>query len=95
MYSIRANYQAMIWKQADIAQPDIPDLEGHGWKKDANDVLTIEWCEYLVPQQLADILTEEQSTEQESDDEDIITEIEAISDGQDSATASSSSEEVL
>ena len=27
----RANYQAHIWKQAHVANPDIPDPEGHGW----------------------------------------------------------------
>ena len=28
---LRANYQALIWRKADIAYPDIPHPSGHGW----------------------------------------------------------------
>ena len=41
-HTLIANYQAMIWKQADIAQPEIPDPVGNGWKQDTNGILSIE-----------------------------------------------------
>ena len=53
---MRANYQAMIWRQAYIALPDIPQPSGYGWTLGANGVLSIDWCTDLVPQQLVDIL---------------------------------------
>ncbi|GFR79485.1 DNA damage-inducible protein DIN7 [Elysia marginata] len=43
-HCLRANYQTLIWKQTDIAQPYIPDPEDHGWKTDGNGVLSIHWC---------------------------------------------------
>ena len=72
-HSLRGNYQTLIWKQADIAQPDLPDPKEHGWKKDTNGVLSIQWCSELVSRQLADILPENQTTRlQESDNDDDI-----------------------
>ena len=56
MHIMRANYQAMIWRQAYIALPDIPQPSGYGWTLGANGVLSIDWCTHLVPQQLVDIL---------------------------------------
>ena len=35
MHILRANYQAMIWRQADILQPEIPEPLSHGWTKSA------------------------------------------------------------
>ena len=69
---LRANYQALIWRKADIAYPDIPHPSGHGWNL-SEDILSIDWCEVPVPQQLVDILyvstTEEEgeSTNNEAD----------------------------
>ena len=69
---LHANYQALIWRKADIAYPDIPHPSGHGWNL-SEDILSIDWCEVPVPQQLVDILyvstTEEEgeSTNNEAD----------------------------
>ena len=51
----------MIWRQADIPQPEIPQPLSHGWTKSANGVLSIDWCTDLFPQQLVDILYENQT----------------------------------
>ncbi|GFR82592.1 hypothetical protein ElyMa_002366700 [Elysia marginata] len=73
MHTLRANYQALIWKQADKIQPKISNPEFHCWKINDDGVLSIEWCKDLVPQQLADILSgTEDNKEQESNDEDLI-----------------------
>ena len=56
MHSLRANYQAMIWRQADIPQPDISEPLSHGWTKSDYGALSIDWCVDLFPQQLVDIL---------------------------------------
>lgn len=95
-HSLRANYQTLIWKQADIAEPDLPDPEDHGWKKDANGVLGIHWCSDFVPQQLADILSKSQTTrQQESDnDDDIIqSDVDSDADSQDFSDSETSEEE--
>ena len=69
---LHANYQALIWRKADIAYPDIPHPSGHDWNL-SEDILSIDWCEVPVPQQLVDILyvstTEEEgeSTNNEAD----------------------------
>ena len=55
-HTMQANYQAMIWRQAYIAFPDIPHPSGHGWTLRSDDVLSIDWCTDPVPQQLVDIL---------------------------------------
>ena len=44
MHILRANYQAMIWRQADIPLPEIPEPLSHGWTKSANRVLSIDLC---------------------------------------------------
>ena len=50
MYSLRANYQAMIWRQTDIAQPEISEPSCHGRTKSDNGILSINWCTDLFPQ---------------------------------------------
>ena len=65
MHSLRANYQAMIWKQADIAQPEISEPSCHGWTKSDNGILSINWCTDLFPQQLVDIMYDNQTTSEE------------------------------
>ena len=75
MHIMRANYQAMIWRQAYIAHPDIPYRFGHGWTTSANEVLSIDLCKVLVPLQLVDILhdyerTDEDDTEIDNDTTD-------------------------
>ena len=65
--------------------PDLPDPEEHGWKEDANGILSIHWCSDLVPQLFADILLENQTTlQQESNnDDDIQSDVDSDADSQD------------
>ena len=63
----------MIWKQADIAQPEIPDPVGIGWKQDTNGILSIEWCTDLLPQQLADIVFDTNTNLGDQDDDEDLT----------------------
>ena len=79
MHILRANYQAMIWKQADIPQPEIPEPLSHGWTKSANGALSIDWCTDIFAQQLVDIFlyenqtcnVEERETEDDFEDDDV------------------------
>ena len=62
MHYMRTNYQAMIWKNADTANPEIPAPEGHGWTFDSSGILTIDWSRSpVLPQQLVDILSVHES----------------------------------
>ncbi|GFS21420.1 DNA damage-inducible protein DIN7 [Elysia marginata] len=94
-HCLRANYQTLIWKQADIAQPDIPDPEDHGWKTDGNGVLSIHWCTDLVPQQLADILSESHTTRQQESDygDDIESDVDSDAESQNFSDSETSEEE--
>ena len=56
MHIERANYQALIWYNASVANPEIPSPCGHGWKMEA-DQLEIQWTEgELMPQDLFEVL---------------------------------------
>ena len=65
MHNLRANYHAMIWKQAHIAQPDFSEPSCYGWTKSDNGIVSINWCTDLFPQQLVDILYEKHTTNEE------------------------------
>ena len=65
MHSLRANYQATIWRQADIAQPEISEPFCHGWTKSDNGILSINLCTDLFSQQLVDILYDNQTNGEE------------------------------
>ena len=43
-HTMRANYQAAIWKRALDAEPDVPSPSGNGWTM-SNGVLSIDWKE--------------------------------------------------
>jgi len=61
----RANYQTFIWKQAHLAQPLVPDPQNHGWNRGYEGMLSVEWCKDLVPQQLADVLTQSDTVKED------------------------------
>ena len=79
MHVRRANYQALIWKKADQATPSIPGPEGHGWNTNVEGELEICWTNgNLMPQELADIITDPLNPS--SEDEDVSVDYEDISD---------------
>ena len=39
----RANYQAGVWRGALLPMPDIPEPDGHGWIKRADEGLDLDW----------------------------------------------------
>ena len=65
MHCLRANYQAMIWRQADVPQPEIPDPSSHVWTKNTDGALSIYRCKDLFPKRLVDILYENQTANDE------------------------------
>jgi len=75
-HCMRANYQTLIWRQAHIAYPTLPSPDGHGWVKDADGNLHIDWIEGdMIPQTLVDILEDadvedEQAVSFEATEED-------------------------
>ena len=59
----RANYQAMIWRQASQAQPNLPSPQENGWKQTSNNTLEIDWCDgQILPNEIVDILTDSEIT---------------------------------
>ncbi|GFR68590.1 hypothetical protein ElyMa_002025600 [Elysia marginata] len=76
--------------RADIAQPDIPDPEDHGYG-----VLSIHWCTDLVPQELADILSESHTTRQQESDygDDIESDVDSDAESQNVSDSETSEEE--
>ena len=43
-HTLRANYQAAIWRRSLENNPDIPDpTDGHGWVLDEDNTLSIRW----------------------------------------------------
>jgi hypothetical protein len=60
-HSLRANYQAFIWRHAHIAFPVLPSPEGLGWIKDSDGNLLIDWVEGdIMPQDAVDIMETDQ-----------------------------------
>ncbi|KAJ8251972.1 hypothetical protein COCON_G00212840 [Conger conger] len=43
MHSIRANYQAAIWRRSLQTQPSVPSPKDHGWTTDDQGQLEIQW----------------------------------------------------
>jgi hypothetical protein len=65
MHSLRANYQAYIWKHAHIASVSVPaslGLAGCGWKRNSSDSgLEIDWTfGDIMPNEVADVLADEE-----------------------------------
>jgi hypothetical protein len=76
-----ANYQAFIWNNAHIANPEIPSPLVHGWTKNADGLLTVEWIEGdLMPMAITEILADEGSSTEKEEvaDEDVIEEDDEI-----------------
>jgi len=69
----RANYQSYIWKHAHVAQVEMSSPSGCGWKIDNSGKLVIDWIEDPLPQNLADIMAQDdlQETNGADDYEDI------------------------
>lgn len=42
-HTVRANYQAGIWRRSLDNMPNAPEPEGHGWTKDSKGTLCIQW----------------------------------------------------
>ena len=57
MHIKRANYQAMVWKNANVKSPNIPDAAmGHGWYTGQSG-LEYDWCDGpFIPQVLLFII---------------------------------------
>ena len=69
MHIRRANYQAMIWYQADKADANVPPPEVHGWAL-KDDKLDYKWTSGdLMPPELSNIVVEEPDSEDEADEE--------------------------
>lgn len=67
----RANYQAMIWRQASQARPDLPSPDENGWVQTDNGTLEIDWCDgQILPSEIVDILADSEFTQQEAMDDD-------------------------
>ena len=66
----RANYQALIWCQVDMADVTIPPPDRHGWEvKDGK--LDYKWTAgELMPDELSDVLVEKQETDEEEQQEE-------------------------
>ena len=67
----RVNYQVAIWKQALLAQPEIPDpSDNHGWIWKEN-ILEPKWTSgNILPQQIVDVLDEQIHPDDDDDDDD-------------------------
>ena len=39
----RVNYQAAIWRRCLVGKPDVPEPDGHGWTRDDDGNLGIDW----------------------------------------------------
>ena len=58
-HCMRANYQTLIWKKAHIPYPSLPKPEGHGWRRDRDGRLVIDWLEGdMMPHTVADIVAD-------------------------------------
>eukprot|EP00919_Chromeraceae_sp_WS-2016_P042231 GHVR01100473.1.p1 GENE.GHVR01100473.1~~GHVR01100473.1.p1 ORF type:complete len:342 (+),score=36.08 GHVR01100473.1:35-1060(+) len=70
MHCLRANYQALIWNTADLANPNLPKPHGHGWAL-RGDKLEYQWSSgKMLPQELVELVSDDK--EEEDNREDII-----------------------
>ena len=78
MHMRRANYQVPTWKKADQATPIIPGPDRRGWNTNIKGELEISWTNSdLMPQELADIITDPLNPS--SEDADVTADYEDIS----------------
>ena len=70
MHIRRANYQALIWYEADKADASIPPPDEHGWEvKDGQ--LDYNWTSgELMPPELSDIVVDEQESDTDEEEEE-------------------------
>lgn len=70
MHIRRANYQALIWYEADKADASIPPPDEHGWEvKDGQ--LDYKWTSgELMPRELSDVVVEEQESDTDEEEEE-------------------------
>lgn len=74
MHIRRVNYQVFVWIHAHENRPGLPDLDKSGWKIDGEEI-EYDWVKgnLIVPEQLIDILCEQnvdRDTDQDRDDDD-------------------------
>ena len=64
LHSLRANYQAFIWKNSHVGYTDLPMPEGNGWTKNEMGLLCVDWTSGdIMPQQLVDVLSDTEKDE--------------------------------
>ena len=79
MHIKRADFQVEVWKSAGETQPAIDGPAGRGWKITEEGCLEIRWCEDdILPQELVDILCDQQVPEVENEDFELVNLCDAI-----------------
>ena len=61
IHVLRACYVAAMWKQATEAKPSFPEINFFGWKLDGR----IQWAVEIYPEEVKDILFDDQYDEEE------------------------------
>ena len=74
MHIHRVNYQVFVWINSHVNKPCLPDLDKSGWKISGEEI-DYDWVKgnLVVPEQLIDILCEqnvEEGADQDSDEEE-------------------------
>ena len=69
MHIARVNYQVLIWKQADVADPELQKpYQGHGWAVQGTR-LEYKWTqEETLPKALTDLVLDQNDSDQDEDD---------------------------
>ena len=65
----RVNYLLAIWKWSHKPYPQIPDPEAHGWTHVDNSLELVWYDGQMIPQELADIATNQDGDHNESGSE--------------------------
>ncbi|KAL8593158.1 hypothetical protein ACOMHN_009813 [Nucella lapillus] len=79
MHIQRVHYQVEVWKSAGEAQPAIDGPAGIGWEITEEGGLEIRWSEEdILPQELVDILCDQQVPEEENEDFELVNLCDAV-----------------
>ncbi|KAL8571804.1 hypothetical protein ACOMHN_053962 [Nucella lapillus] len=79
MHIQRVHYQVEVWKSAGEAQPAIDGPAGRGWEITEEGGLEIRWSEEdILPQELVDILCDQQVLEEENEDFELVNLCDAV-----------------
>ncbi|KAL8598714.1 hypothetical protein ACOMHN_033278 [Nucella lapillus] len=79
MHIQRVHYQVEVWKSAGEAQPAIDGPAGRGWEITEEGGLEIRWSEEdILPQELVDILCDQQVPEEENEDFELVNLCDAV-----------------